>query len=592
MINFNYPIVLHGLWLLPVILMLWWWQNKKKQERLQRFIRWPLVNDLVAHNRKPIKIISQWLLLLAFALTILSLAAPERAVKGHRAVTLGLDILFLVDTSKSMDATDIYPTRLKRAQQALIYLVDQLEGHRMGVIQFAGEAFVSCPFTQDKSALKLIIDSLQTDNLPTRGTDLAAAYRLAMETFARNGAKHKVAVLVSDGENFGAKPFRLARQGKRKGIRLYCLGTGTPAGAGLVNNQEVMLDHQDNPVISKLKPKDLQLLADSGGGRYWPLTVRGYQEEELILELNRLEKVKRFTTGYHNWQPLYPWLALVAALALMLSLVISPRKKWKSMITSGGLLCLLCLPHPAGAESYRQLMQEGLEAFNNQDIIRAEQLMNRARQKKTGHALGEYNFGCVLLMQKKLLPAYRAFKRAKETAGSGMLQDVLYNLGYVAFYLGIQEGTADYWKEALEAYKTLLMNYPQDDDARYNIEIILREIKKRTKTAVPEQEESQGNSKGKDPGGGADKPGDQQAQSKGRKNSKAPPRQEQEETQKRKNQGKQPKTSDDSQGNRQKGMSQQEALRTLKSLEAEESSMQQHWQNKKGETPNYQGPVW
>lgn len=598
MFRFAFPQMLHALWLIPIFIMGWWWVNRQTQKTLSRFAGPKNMERLLEHNSPARRMAGRLMLMAALFFIIVALAGPQKAMMRSDVPSLGLDIVLLVDTSKSMDARDVAPTRMKRAKRGLLYLIERASGHRIGIIQFAGEAFMSCPFTQDKSALKMIVDALHTKSLPTPGTDLNRGLQAAMDAFERNGAKNNIIVIVTDGESFGADPYALVNKAKKQGCKIYALGVGTPLGVALTEDKKVLTHVDGKPAVSKLNDKMLKKLTAMSGGRYWPLTTMGFEEEALLSELNRLEKVKRFTSGYLAWVPLYPWFAVMALICLVVDMLIGRRRSpflaWLGRRKKAATLLVVFMSTATAvhAVGYRETMQQGIIAFQENDLPKAERLFNEARKLRTDDAYSEYNLGCVLLAEKKLQQAYHAFVRAKSAGKGNILEDIWYNLGYSAFYLGIKEGAADYWMEALNAYKSILMVNPDDDEARYNTELILREIEKRTQKTAPKQKQTQGTDEGTVEGGGADKPGQERAQSRGRKNNDAPPREEQEESNQRQDEGKRPKTSEQQKGRKSKGMSQDQALRTLKSLEAEEKSIQKNIQNQSGKEDQYQGPGW
>ncbi len=592
MIRFDQPHFLLLLWLLPLWAAGWWWFQKKRRQALQQFADHALLSRLTAHHRPGTQWLSRVMMVMAFGATVAGLAQPQQAVMGRQAANRGLDILFLADCSASMGAEDAVPTRLERAKRAMTYLIDHLQGDRIGLIQCAGEAFMTCPFTDDKGALRLVVDAMTTNSLPVAGTALDEGLRLGLDSFERNGAKNSVMVLFSDGEDFGASIGNKLRKARAEGVRLYVMGVGTPRGVGLTVQGKVMKDRRGKPVITKLNQKQLARLADAGGGIYWRLADADNQTDRLVAELNRLEKIKRFTSGYYRWRPLYPWLALLAALLVGAALLLNQQKNPRRLARTAMILLMLGLPLAGHSESYRGLMHQGLRAFKQNDMIHAQQAFDQARLRKPQSALTNYNLGCSLLAQQKLMEAYQAFSRARTSAHAKLRQAVLYNLGYTAFYLGLQQGDPSYWQEAFQRYKELLIEHQNDDDARYNIEIILREIKKRSRTTAPQQRQRQGQNQGQQEGSGADKPGQEQAQSQGRPEQQAPPQERQEQSEKRQDQGHKPKTSEEQQGRRQKGMSQDEALRTLRSLEAEENSIQKQWPDQADTSPEYKGPPW
>jgi Ca-activated chloride channel family protein len=325
MFRFARPEMLNLLWLLPVIAAAFWWGRRQARARLAALVGERLSARLTAGNSGLKSGLAVGLVLAAWACLALGLARPQTALAVRQAAFPGLDVILVVDVSRSMDATDTPPSRLGRAQQALFYLAETLRGNRFGLLPFAGTAFLTCPLTRDQSAVQLLIDHLETSWSPIPGTNLTQALALAREAFERTGAKHRVLVVVSDGENFGGKPLPVVKQANKEGIRTYCLGVGTEAGAAVPGEKKA---------VTKLDEEGLKRIALIGGGTYQRLSAGGREEEALAAELKRLEKIEIFTAEQNAWQDHYPLAALAAAFLLWLELLLGRRREgpnWRQL---------------------------------------------------------------------------------------------------------------------------------------------------------------------------------------------------------------------------------------------------------------------
>ncbi len=600
MFRFGHPEFLHLLWLLPGVVAGLWWSAHLKARRLREFAGPRLAPLLTEGNSPGKRLLGHGLLLAALVAMIIGAARPQVALLRVQTENQGLDILFLMDVSRSMQAADVTPSRLDRAKRAMFYLTDRLSENRIGLLPFAGVSFMQCPFTRDTGALKLLINALTTTQLPVPGTDLGGAIEQAGQAFQRTGAKHRVIIVLSDGENFGQKPTQKVSQAKKQGIRTYCLGVGSEQGAPVP-----AAGHSESPAAqaraqTRLDEKLLRKIAMLGGGTYARLTPSGQEERNLAEELDRLEKMELLSEEHQCWVEHYPWPAGLAALLLIFEILLGRRRgftwPWEFIrrlrAATPVLLLALLLAAPAAGGTLKQHINRGVAAYERQELPEAERLFNQARQRAAGAALAEFNLGGTLLAQHKYQAAYQAFARARPHAKKRLLQDTWYNLGYTAFYLGIKTGTAEKWTEAAEAFKQCLLLDPQDDDARYNLEIVLREITKRTRQAARREQQSRGSDQGKQAGGGADKPGPDRQPAQGRPRDEAPPREAQEKTSQRQEQKGKPSTSEQATGRRQKGMSQEDALRTLRSLDAEESRVRKNWPQDSREQTEYKGPSW
>jgi Ca-activated chloride channel family protein len=523
------------------------------------------------------------------------------ALKQSSRGKQGIDIFFVVDLSRSMDSPDVKPSRLARVKRALFYLTDRLANNRLGIVSFAGVAFISCPLTSDTSAIKLLIDAMNTQNLPVPGTDMGNAIALALQSFQRTGAKHSALILLTDGENFGRGPLTQIEQAADEGVRTFCLGVGTPEGSPvpLLAGQSVV--QAAKVVLTKLNENELKHLALQGSGTYVRLTSGGQEEEAIINELNKLEKIELFSEQYLTWQDYYPLPAGLAIVLLIFDMLMDRRRgsrwpwRWRLPWRKAGpaALLLLCWGLVGQVEAGQdQALEKGVAAFKRRNFILAEKRFEEIRKLDPDNPMADYNLGCAVLAQYRYQEAYQAFTRAHVRAQSTLLRDSWYNLGYTAFYLGVKQGTPDQWMEAAEDYKQCLLVDPHDDDARYNLELILREIRRHTQSSVRQEQQSQGQKDGTNPGGGADRPGSDRIRSEARENDQANPGEAEKPQTKKQNQGNKPTLSEQQQGHRQKGMSEDDAMRTLKSLESEESSIQKDCPPGSADEKTYQGPDW
>lgn len=600
MFRFADPDLLYALLALPLAVLAWWASDRMARRRLEELVGPRLGASLTADSSPWRRLFGRIAWLLAAASLAIGLARPQVGLARQSETGRGLDLLFLVDTSRSMSADDEAPTRLDRAKRTIFYLIDRLEGNRLGLIEFAGVPFELCPLTQDAGALKLLTDALDTTDLPVPGTDLGGAVQMGLQAFGRTGqtgARNRALIVISDGENFGSLPYPAVKRAAAEGIRTYVLGVGTPAGAAVPP-----LGDQVAPAktLTKLQEKPLSLLALFGGGTYARLSAGGQEEDALVEELNRLEKLEHYSSRLLTWDDRYPWAAALAALLLWLELLLGRRraawrwpKTWRRWLPAFLLpVCVLAGAVPAPGAATRDLVTQGLQALRRYEPADARRDLEQAVKRRPQDPWAHYNLGCVHLVQYQYLEALHAFGRAVTHARGQLLRDAWYNRGYAAFYLGLQQGQAERWSEAADAFEHVLLLDPQDADARYNLELVLREIRRHTQQRARRETQSQGGKQGDAAGGGADKPGEDRTRSQGRENDQAPPRESQEQTTRREKSGERTSTAEDQKGTRQRGLSKENALRTLRSLESDEQDLQKNRQRFEPNANPYRGPYW
>jgi Ca-activated chloride channel family protein len=249
--------------------------------------------------------------LAGLALLALALAQPQCGTRTELSQRYGADVVVVLDVSRSMEARDVRPSRLERARLEVGALIDGLRGHRIGVVVFAGEAFVQCPLTTDYDAARLFLRAVGPDSVPQQGTAVANALRAAKELLeaAERGARGKVVLLVSDGEDHDGQVLDAASALAAAGIRVHAVAVGTPEGAPIpiVDRGGAVTgwrrDRRGNPVATRLDESTLRLVADRGGGRLFRIGEPGRGIEAVTAALDELERSElgeRITVSYED----------------------------------------------------------------------------------------------------------------------------------------------------------------------------------------------------------------------------------------------------------------------------------------------------
>ncbi len=306
--------------------------QKKRQLALEQFAAHQLIGRLtrnVSVNRRRYKNI---LLLLAVFLCFVALARPQYGFRWVEVKRKGIDLLFALDTSKSMLAEDIKPNRLTRAHLAILDFVRQLDGDRVGLIPFAGSAYLMCPLTLDYEAFEDSLSAVNTDIIPRGGTNIAAVIDKAVETL-NNAANHKILIILTDGENLQGDAIKAAEEASKQGLTIYTVGVGTSQGelipiAGGDSGQGFVKDQQGNFVTSRLDEKTLAAIADKSGGLYVPLGTAGEGLETIYQQKLALVPKEELAERRHK-VPLerFEWPLAAAFLFLILELLVGERKK-------------------------------------------------------------------------------------------------------------------------------------------------------------------------------------------------------------------------------------------------------------------------
>ncbi len=271
--RFAEPEMLYGLWGVVLVAGFLFWAARHRQDILKRFISQHLVDEIADSFDAGRYVIKDILLVAVFVLGILALARPQWGFEWQEVKRQGLDIMVVIDTSRSMLTQDVKPDRLRRVKLAVKDLLKKLKGDRVGLIAFAGKAFLVCPLTVDYNGFLMSLEDLDTQTIPQGGTNLSEAIKEAIRAYDDVPSQHKAVVILTDGENLQGRPMDIVRQAKEKGFKIYCIGIGTKEGelVRIRNNSgryEFLKDENGNVVKSRLNEKLLQEIALLTGGIY------------------------------------------------------------------------------------------------------------------------------------------------------------------------------------------------------------------------------------------------------------------------------------------------------------------------------------
>ncbi|HVT08525.1 MAG TPA: VWA domain-containing protein [Polyangia bacterium] len=397
------------------------------------------------------------LALLGTAALFVALARPLAGFRWEETRREGIDLMFAVDTSKSMLATDLRPDRLTRAKLAVRDLVRELPGERFGLIAFAGDAFVQAPMTTDEAVFVESLDALDTSAIPRGGTDVAAAIRTATAAMASEPDRRKVLVLLSDGEDLAGEARAAAVEAGRHGLTIYTVGVGTAAGETIAARDEA-----GQPVRSRLDEQTLDAVARATGGAYVALGPSGRGLETLYR--TRLAQLPRTTTAERSHKVYTERFDIPLAVALacwLAELAIGERRRgrWRAAVAAAALLA--CMTG------------------------------GRARAESAPD-VSAYNAGTGAYRQRDYKAAQQRFEAATRVGDLGLQKNAYYDLGNARYRLGEAAQKQDpastiaSWKAAVAAYDGALALDRGDADARFNRDLVARKL-----AALEEQQKQQ-----------------------------------------------------------------------------------------------------
>lgn len=299
----------HWGWVVLGLLIFFVWTYKRKKLAIQKFAQPKLLEEIASSVDFKKQVIKFGIITVALIFSILALMQPEWGFQWQEVKRRGLDILIAIDTSKSMLATDVKPNRLERAKLAVRDLVRKMQGDRVGLIAFAGTAFLQCPLTVDYGGFLLALNDLDINTIPRGGTSISSAIKVALKSYEGGQKKYKVLVIITDGEDHEGDPVKLAEVAKKAGIKIFCIGMGTVEGELIqlvddTGKKRFLRDREGNIVKSRLNEEVLKKIALITGGTY--VRSRGAElglgliYEEKLSKMEKRDIKTRMSKRYHE----------------------------------------------------------------------------------------------------------------------------------------------------------------------------------------------------------------------------------------------------------------------------------------------------
>ena len=452
-----------------------------------------------------------YLLLGALALLIVVLARPQLGTKISHEKRTGIETIICMDISNSMLAEDVTPSRLDRAKMMVENLVDHFTNDKIGLIVFAGEAFVQLPITSDYVSAKMFLSSINPSMLSTQGTDIAAAITMASHSFTQEENIGKAIIVITDGEDHEGGALEAAKEAKERGMNTYVLGVGSPNGAPIpTGTGDYMKDNSGQTVMSALNEDMCRQLADAGSGAYIHVENNSNAQEQLDNELDKLAKKETSSTIYSDYDEQFQAVAIIVLLLLILEVCIleikNPMLKNVSLfkrskrlevrgerIVSSRLILLLFIsltsylsPLTTNAQSDRQMIRQGNKLYRKGNVAEAEVSYRKAVERNERNAQANYNLGNALMGQRKDSLAITQLEKAAKLETNPLRRAQAYhNMGVIC-----QQHRM--FGEAIEAYKEALRNNPTDNETRYNLALCKRQQQEQ------QQDQNQQNKDNKD----------------------------------------------------------------------------------------------
>ncbi len=499
MFSFENIYLLWGLLLLPLFLLVYLLARRRK-ERMKKKLGDPLLVKEMLGDYKASSFLKKFLLVfIALGLLITAVANLRMPIGSSTITRTGSEVMIALDVSKSMLAQDVKPDRLTRAKQFLSRLVDKLPNDQIGIVIFAGRAYLQMPLSGDHAATKMYISAASPNSIPTQGTVLADAINMSGASFASKEKKYKTIVLISDGEDHDENALKAAKKMADNGVVIHTVGIGSSAGAPIPDEitGSLKTDQEGNTVISKLNEGELAQIAQAGNGTYQLCNNPDRAAANIADAVNNMDKKNITDDSLINFQSFFQYFIGLALLLLIIELFVSETIKPKQRIVKPLLgLFFLFLSVNTFAQNDKAIIKEGNKSYESANYEEAANAYQKALDVNKESLTAQYNLGNALYKWGKKEEAIAAYdeviKTEKNNAG---LSNAYYNKGVV-----LQNDNK--LEECIAAYKQALRLTPNDDDARQNLQ---KALKKKKEQDQKDKDKNKDEDKDKKDGGDKDK---------------------------------------------------------------------------------------
>ena len=397
--------------------------------------------------------------------------------------------MIALDVSKSMLAEDIKPNRLERAKQLIAKLIDKLSDDRIGIVVFAGRAYLQMPLTTDHSAAKMYLSSATTDVVPTQGTVIGDALKMCAAAFNTPEKKYKAIILISDGEDHDEAAIKTTQALAGDGVSINTIGIGSPEGTTIIDpaTNETKTDAAGVPVITKLNEEELKNIAANGNGIYQLFTNTDEVANKIDSQLKAMGQRAISENSLVNYRNFFPWF-LGIVLVLLLVEFFTPEvkaiiKKAKTINKKqAALLLLFLIPAVLSAQKNNTLIKNGNDAYNKKEYSVAADNYKQVTDNDPANEKAQYNLGNALYKKGDTAEALKAYDAAiKNTKSKSEQSGTWYNKG-----VALQNKKK--LPECIDAYKKALRLDPADEEARFNLQKALQQQQEQQQQQKPKDD--------------------------------------------------------------------------------------------------------
>ena len=323
MLRFEDPIYLWMLLIIPILVLMRFIVWRKRKRNLRKFGDPSLLKEMMPDVSKYRPTLKFCLLLSAITILIFMIARPQVGSKISHEKREGIEVLIALDISNSMLAQDVIPSRLEKSKLLIEDLVDHFTNDKVGLVVFAGDAFVQLPITNDYVSAKMFLQNINPSLITTQGTDLARAISLSQSCFTQREHIGRAIIVITDGEDHEGGALEVAREAYKKGINVFILGVGTSKGAPIPDgNGGYLKDNSGQTVLSALNEHMCQQVAKAGNGVYIHVDNTSDAQEKLNKELSKLQSGISDTVVYSEYNEQFQIFGIILLLLLIVETIL------------------------------------------------------------------------------------------------------------------------------------------------------------------------------------------------------------------------------------------------------------------------------
>ena len=468
------------LWLLatvPVFIAAYVFYTLRKRRQLEAFGDAELMEQLMPNASRVRPTVKFSIVMVALVLLILAAGRPQWGQSERTEKRQGIEAIVALDISNSMLAEDVAPNRLDRAKQMLSKLMDNMVNDKVGLVVFAGDAFVQLPITCDYVSAKMFLNSIKPELIKTQGTAIGQALSTSIRCFGEQSDASRAIILITDGENHEDDAVAVAQRAKEAGIRVLVVGIGKPEGSPIPmpGTNSFRKDREGNVVVSRLNEDMCREIAQAGGGIYVRCDNTNTATKAIQKELDKLATQEIETQVFTDYNEQFQSFALMALLLLVIDFFIFNRKNkaitkmdifgQRTKMISMIAILLMC-SSVSFAQKEAGDVRRGNKDYRKQNYTEAEVNYRRGLEANKNSYEAHYNLGDALFKQDKYPDAQAEFETAArmldKKSDKERYAKAMHNIGNCAF-------AQQQYDKAVGAYQESLRANPKDNDTRYNL---------------------------------------------------------------------------------------------------------------------------